>query len=270
MPLLHLILVAILQGITEFLPISSSGHLILLPNLFGLPDQGQVIDVAVHVGTLGAVMLYYRQDVAQALIGLGQLTKGRFEAAEARFVTLLIIATIPVVIAGLLFKITGLDDRLRSVQVIAWTMIIFGVVLWWADRVGRDVKQTDDWTIKDALIMGLWQVLALIPGTSRSGITITGGRFLGYAREDAIRLAMLMSIPTIIASGALLGIEVAATMDGALARDSGIAAIFAFVAAYAALHVMVMMARSISFTPYVIYRLALGGFLLAYFGLSTT
>lgn len=264
MPLLHLILVAIVQGITEFLPISSSGHLILLPNLGGLEDQGQTIDVAVHVGTLGAVMLYFRSDVARMFRGLGQMLSGTLTGPDVRLFLLLALATVPVIVAGLILKLTGGSDALRSVTVIGWTTLIFGLVLYWADRTGPSVKTADDWTTKDAVTMGLWQVLALIPGTSRSGITITGARQLGYAREDAARLAMLMSIPTIVASGALLGIEVASDMNTDLARDATIAAAFAFLAALAALHFMMRLLKNVSFTPYVIYRIALGLVLLVY------
>ena len=133
----------------------------------------------------------------------------------------------------------------------------------WADRIGGEAKSGDAWTLKDALVMGLWQVLALVPGTSRSGITITAARQLGYRREEAARLAMLMSIPTILASGALLGGEVVATADAAAARDGAIAAAFSFLAALAALWGMMTLLKRISFTPYVIYRVILGGVLLA-------
>lgn len=262
MPILHLALVAIIQGITEFLPVSSSGHLILLPGLTGLEDQGQVIDVAVHLGTLGAVVLYFWADVRRAFFGLFRLPD--MSDPDARLALGLVVATIPVVIAGLLMKITGLDDALRSVAVVGWATLIFGLVLYWADQYRPVTKTDDQWSLKDAITMGLWQVLALIPGTSRSGITITGARFLGYAREDAAKLAMLMSIPTILASGALLGLEVAATMDTAAMRDSLIAAAFAFVAALAALHFMMVLLRSVSFTPYVIYRVFLGLALLVF------
>ena len=261
MPILHLILVAIVQGITEFLPVSSSGHLILLPNLTGLADQGLVIDVAVHVGTLGAVILYFWRDVARAVSGLFRL--GDLTHPDARLAVGLIVATIPVVIAGLLLKLTGYDEAMRSVAVVGWATLVFGLVLYWADQWGSNEKKSQDWTLRDAFIMGFWQVLALIPGTSRSGITITGARQLGYKRGEAARLAMLMSIPTILASGALIGLEVAASMDGAAARDSAIAAAFAFFAALAALHFMMRLLRSVSFTPYVIYRIALGVVLLA-------
>ncbi len=262
MSLFHLFLVAVIQGITEFLPISSSAHLILLPKLTGLDDQGQVIDVAVHVGTLAAVMLYFWRDVSLCLSGLPRLFSGRIDTPGARLAFLLIIATIPVVLAGLILKLTGLDDAMRSVAVIGWAMVIFGLVLYWADRHEPSPKTITDWTLKDAALMGLWQALSLIPGTSRSGITITAARTLGYGRHDAARIAMLMSIPTITASGALLGFDVIANANVGAARDGAIAAVFAFAAALPALSVMMRLLRTISFTPYVVYRVILGLILL--------
>ncbi len=263
MPLFQLILVAVIQGVTEFLPVSSSGHLILLPGLTGLDDQGLAIDVAVHVGTLGAVILYFWSDVRMGLAGLPRLLTGRADTPGARLALGLIVATVPVVIAGALLKITGLTEALRSVAVIGWAMLGFGIVLWWADRTGAETERFDDWNLKDAVIMGLWQVLALIPGTSRSGITITGGRRLGYGREDAARIAMLMSIPTIAASGLLLGVDAVAHANGAVLRDGAIAAALAFVSALLALKLMMRLLRSVSFTPYVVYRVILGVVLLA-------
>lgn len=263
MPLLHIAIVALIQGFTEFLPISSSGHLILLPILTGLQDQGQAMDVAVHVGTLGAVMLYFRHDVARVLNGLPKVARRQIDDQNAWLALCLIIATVPVVLGGLLMHLTGLDAAVRSLSVVAWATIVCGIVLYWADRTGANDRTADDWSMKHALIMGLWQVIALIPGTSRSGITITGARQLGYTRHDAARLSMLMSIPTIIASGGLLSIEVAAEMNTALARDAAIGAAFAFVAALAALYFMMRLLRTVSFTPYVIYRMVLGVALLA-------
>lgn len=262
MPLYYLLLVAVIQGITEFLPISSSGHLILLPNLTGMADQGQAIDVAVHVGTLAAVVIYFWRDVAIGLGGLPRLIRGRVDTPGAKLALLLIVSTIPVIVAGLILKVTGLSDAMRSVAVIGWTMLVFGIVLYWADQKGTTENTAEDWTMGDAIKMGLWQVLALIPGTSRSGITITGARMMGYARADAARLSMLMSIPTIVASGLLLGVEVAGEADAGLARDAGIAALFAFGAALLALVLMMRLLRSVSFTPYVIYRVVFGAALL--------
>ena len=258
MSLFHLFILAVIQGLTEFLPVSSSGHLILLPSLTGAADQGLAIDVAVHVGTLFAVVMYFWTDVRTALVGCTRLARGRVDTDGARLALYLAIATIPVVIAGLIFKITGLNDLLRSAAVIGWTMLIFGIVLYWADRTGAQTKTDSDWSMKDAITMGLAQVLALIPGTSRSGITITAARKLGYAREDGAKLAMLMSIPTIIASGVLLSADVVDQANWSLARDAGIAAAFAFIAAMVSLVLMMRLLRSISFTPYVIYRVILG------------
>lgn len=262
MSLFHLILVAIIQGITEFLPISSSGHLILLPNLTGLQDQGQTIDVAVHVGTLGAVVLYFWPDVKRAISGLPHALIGRTDTEQARLALGLIIATIPTVIAGFILYMTGLSEAMRSITVIGWTMLGFGLLLYWMDQKAPQTKETADWGVRDAFKMGLWQVLALIPGTSRSGITITGARQLGYTREDGARIAMLMSIPTILASGTLLALDVIGNADARLARDGAIAAVFAFFSALLALSLMMRLLRSVSFTPYVIYRVILGAILL--------
>ncbi|MDR9394433.1 undecaprenyl-diphosphate phosphatase [Roseovarius sp. SYSU LYC5161] len=263
MPLLHLILVAIVQGITEFLPISSSGHLILLPRLSGLADQGQAIDVAVHVGTLAAVLLYFRADMAQAFAGLPRLILGRADTPGARLALLLLVASVPVIALGVLLELTGLDESMRSLTVIGWATLVFGILLYWADQMGRSRKTADEWNMQDAMVIGVWQAIALIPGTSRSGITITGARFLGYGRSDAAHVSMLMSVPTIIASGVFLGGEAALDAKLALLRDGAIAAVFAFVAALVALSVMMRLLRTISFTPYVLYRIALGLALLA-------
>jgi len=258
MPLLTLVLAALIQGLTEFLPVSSSGHLILLPALTGMEDQGQVIDVAVHVGTLFAVILYFWSDVRVALIGLPRLMRGKIDTQGAFLALCLALATIPVIIVGLILKLTGLDMMLRSVAVIGWAMLIFGIVLYWADQVGKTDRTASDWSLKHAVTMGLWQAISLIPGTSRSGITITAARHLGYKREDGAKLSMLMSIPTIIAAGTLAGVEVAATADVQAAKDGAVAAILAFFAALLSLSLMMRLLKSVSFTPYVIYRIILG------------
>ncbi|NIZ60553.1 undecaprenyl-diphosphate phosphatase [Sedimentitalea sp. CY04] len=262
MPLFQLVLVALIQGITEFLPVSSSGHLILLPSLTGMQDQGQVIDVAAHIGTLAAVVMFFWSDVRVALLGLPRLLSGRADTTGSRLALGLVIATIPTVLFGTFLHFTGLSSSLRSMTVIGWTMLGFGIVLYIADQKGRTHKSTGDWGAKDALIMGLWQMLALFPGTSRSGITITGSRQLGYNRTDGARIAMLMSIPTIIASGILLGSQVAVEANTAVIRDAGIVAALSMLSALVALSLMMRLLRSVSFTPYVIYRVILGLILL--------
>jgi undecaprenyl-diphosphatase len=264
MTLFHIFIVAIIQGLTEFLPISSSGHLILLPGLTGMADQGLMIDVAVHVGSLVAVVLYFWVDVRLAIIGTPRMLIGRVDTPGARLALLLLIATIPVIVLGLLLKLSGLQDGLRSVTVIGWTTIIFGLLLYWSDQAGPREKRTGAWSVRDAVILGFWQAVALIPGTSRSGIVITGARFLGYQRHDAARISMLMSIPTITASGILLAAEAALDADLATLRDAAIAAGLSFVAALLALTFMMRLLNRVSFTPYVIYRLFLGVALLAF------
>lgn len=264
MTLTALILLALVQGITEFLPVSSSAHLILLPALTGMPDQGLMIDVAAHVGTLAAVIVRFFPDVAAATAGLGRLFRGRIDTPGARLAALLAVATLPVVAAGLVLRLAGLTGALRSAELIGWTTLIFGVLLYWADQAGAQDRVAGRWRLGHAVVLGLWQAVALVPGVSRSGIVITGARFLGYARSDAARLSMLMSIPTIAASGALLGAEVAVTADAAAARDGAIAAALSFLAALAALSVMMRLLRRVSFTPYVVYRVFLGLALLAY------
>jgi undecaprenyl-diphosphatase len=263
MSLFHLAILAVVQGITEFLPISSSGHLILLPRLLGTADQGLALDVAVHVGTLGAVMLFFRDDVGRIYRGLVDIVALRTGTGEARLAWLLGVATVPVVVAGLVLKVTGAVEAMRSVAVIGWTMLGFGLFLYWADRRGATSRDAEAWTLRDAVVMGLWQAVALIPGTSRSGITITASRLLGFRREDGARLAMLMSIPTILASGVLLAGDVAAEADWATLRLGAIGAVLAFVAAYLALAVMMKLLESVSYTPYVVYRVILGLVLLA-------
>lgn len=260
MPLFTLILVALIQGVTEFLPVSSSGHLILLPSLTGLDDQGQVIDVAAHVGTLVAVIIYFWSDVKLALLGTLRLLRGKIDTKGALLALCLLVGTIPVIIFGLILKVTGLADAMRGIAVIGWTMLIFGIVLYWADQKGLETRSAEEWTLKHAVIMGLWQCLALIPGTSRSGITITGARLLGYKRSDAARLAMLMSIPTIIASAALLSLDVIGTPD--VMGDIIIVAVMSCIAALLALTLMMKLLQSVSYTPYVIYRIILGMILL--------
>lgn len=262
MPLYYLLILALIQGLTEFLPISSSGHLILLPSLSHQTDQGQIVDVAAHLGTLTAVVFFFWKDLRPAVTALPGMCRGRFQTPGARLVLLLSWTTLPVICFGLLLKATGLNDHLRSIEVIGWTMLLFGLMLYVVDQKGGTEKVASDWSFRDALWMGLAQAIALIPGTSRSGITISAARWLGYDRENAARLSMLMSIPAILASGGYLAIEAAATANMAAMRDGAIVAVFSCAAALLALSLMMRLLRSVSFTPYVIYRILLGTLLL--------
>lgn len=263
MPIFHLMLLAIIQGITEFLPVSSSAHLILFPSLTGAPDQGPFIDVAVHLGTLIAVLFYFRTDTRSVINGAFDLAKGRVRNSDDFLALCLIIATCPAILFGITIKLTGFDLMVReNVGLIGITMLGFGIVLWWADKIGLTIKKVEQWTLKEALLLGLWQSLALIPGTSRSGITITGARLMGYSRVEAARLSMLMSIPIILAAASLGTLDALRLANPMALRDGVIAAFFAAVAAYIALSIMMHFAKRVSFTPYVIYRVLFGALLI--------
>ena len=261
MPILHLAVLALIQGITEFLPISSSGHLILVPAFTGWPDQGLVIDVAVHVGTLGAVILYFWRDLGAMALGLGRLIKSRDDPG-ARLAGLLVVGTLPALIAGF-FLNRYYPGGIRGLEMIAWTTLGFGALLYIADRFGMTVRCIEHLTYGDTLIIGLAQALALVPGTSRSGITMTAARFLGLERKEAARFSLLLSIPVIIGAGTLKGLELYRAGDMPLTGDAFIAAGFAFVAALAAITAMMAWLRRANFTPFVAYRMVLGAFLLA-------
>jgi undecaprenyl-diphosphatase len=263
MTLFHLVLFAIMQGITEFLPISSSGHLILMHQYLGTSGDDLALDVAVHLGSILAVILYFRAEVARAGRGAAELLRGRLSSPDSFLALCLLIATIPAVILGGILAVTGWVDALRSVAVIGWTMIVFGIALWWIDRNSPETRVLEGWTLKHAVRIGLWQAVALIPGVSRSGITITAARGLGYTRRDAARISMLMSIPITIATGGVLALNAASAPDlGALLIPAGIGAVLAFAAAYTALALMMRFLNVVSFTPYVVYRIILGVVLL--------
>ena len=262
MTLYYLFLTSAVQGITEFITVSSSGHLVLLPVLAGMPDQGLRLDVAAHVGTLGAVILYFRHDVFRVMKGAVGLARGRVGSEDEKLALHLALATVPVVAFGALLTFFNLDEAMRSIEVVGWATLVFGLVLYWADRTKRNDRSADGWTARDAIVMGLWQALALIPGASRSGVVISGARRLGFERKEAARLAMLMSIPTIIAAGTLTGAEAAEEADGAFLVSGAIVAAVSFVCALMALKLMMRFLESYTYKPYVYYRIILGALLI--------
>lgn len=263
MPIEQIILLALIQGLTEFLPISSSAHLILLPELTGLDDQGPLMDIAVHVGSLFAVVAYFRSEVASLLLGIPQLLRGSIEP-EGQLLLYLIVATIPTIAIGGFLYVTDLIDHLRNAHVIAWATIVFGIVLYAADRRGRTERRMDDLGWRDIIKIGLAQVLALIPGTSRSGITITAGRFLHMTRPEAARFSMLLSLPTIGGFGLLALIDLVGEGANASLQDAAIATALSFVSAFASIWFFMKLLERMSLTPFVIYRLVLGTGLLIY------
>ncbi|GGO61758.1 Undecaprenyl-diphosphatase [Roseovarius pacificus] len=266
-PLLHLIVLAVVQGITEFLPISSSAHLILVPVFTGWADQGLSLDVAMHIGTLVAVVLYFRRDVAMLLTGAVDVARRRSTPA-ARLTLQIIAATLPVVVAGFLLK-DRIESDWRSPVLIMVTTAAFGVLLWTADRRADRAEGTiDGLTWRDVALIGAAQALALVPGVSRSGITMTVALLLGQRRPEAARFSLLLSIPTTAAAGFLGAMDLVGTQDAALRTDALIAGGLAFLSALAAIAGLMAWLRRASFTPFVIYRLVLAGVLAAMLALG--
>lgn len=264
MPIEQLLLLALIQGLTEFLPISSSAHLILLPELTDFEDQGVVIDVAVHVGSLGAVTAWFRKDIA-ALVGALPDFLHRRKSDEVRLLDFLVIGSIPAVIFGAVLGLTGFNDQMRSLDVIAVASIVFGFILYAADRWRPKERTTKDLTIKDVILIGLAQALALIPGTSRSGITMTAARALRMTRSEAARFSMLLSIPIILASGTFAALDLGSSVNETSWADAALAAALSFAAAYVSISAFMALVDRIGFTPFVIYRVLLGVILLTVF-----
>jgi undecaprenyl-diphosphatase len=255
---------AAVQGFTEFLPISSSAHLILLPRLLGWPDQGLAFDVAVHVGSLIAVLFYFRKDIVPMIRDWALTLAGRPNTEYSKLAWAVVIGTIPLGIGGVLMKV-AVGGELRSPLVIASTTIIFGLLLGWADHVGKRDRDEHSLSWKDALMIGGSQILALIPGTSRSGITITTGLMLGLTRTAAARFSFLLSIPAIILPGILLGADLAESSDPIHWRSFILGAVLSAVFAYICIRLFLTMIQSIGMTVFVVYRLVLGVFLFYLF-----
>jgi len=260
---LQLLVLAIIQGLTEFLPVSSSAHLILPAALLEWPDQGPLIDLMAHFGSLFAVMIYFRADVAAMLSGAVDLLR-RKKTKNAGLAWLLIIATPPTLIIGLIFNLAGYDLLLRKPVIIALAFIIFGVILWWADKTGERRKEIDAMTWRGALMIGGAQALALIPGTSRSGITMTAALKLGYTRSEAARFSMLMSIPIIGVSGLYALYKLQGEGAGIANVSNGlIVAGLSFVTAYLSIHIFMKLVERIGMFPFMLYRVVVGLLILA-------
>ncbi|HZJ11279.1 MAG TPA: undecaprenyl-diphosphate phosphatase [Methyloceanibacter sp.] len=256
----QIIVLAVVQGITEFLPISSSGHLILVPKLMHWQDQGLVVDVMTHIGTLFAILIYFWRDVWRITRGALELFKGKV-TDEGRLAIYIVLATIPAVAFGVFLKEFGFADLERNVAVVAWNTILYGILMLAADMFGPQQRTMANMTLSSALLIGVAQALALIPGTSRSGVTMTAGRFLGFTRPDCARFSFLLGIPAIAGAGVF-------TVGDALASGEPITmgavycAILTFFAGLAAIAFLMALLKRISFLPFVLYRMVLGGFLL--------
>ena len=258
------LVLALIQGVTEWLPVSSSAHLILFPRLVGWADQGLGFDVAVHAGSLVAVLLYFRTEIAAMARDWGRSLTTRRLTGEARLAWAVLLGTIPVGLAGLAFK-DVVETAMRDPHVLAWALIGFGLLLWAADARGRRVRSEHQLTWRDVAVIGGAQALALIPGTSRSGITMTAGLAVGWTREASARFSFLLAIPVIVLAS---GLDVVDIARGDVRQPLDVLAIgFAASAAAAYLCIWAFLAwiRRIGMGPFVVYRIALGVLLLALF-----
>ncbi len=261
MDYLHLLILGLVQGITEFLPISSSAHLILMPEIAGWEDQGLVYDIAAHAGSLIAVVSYFHSDLLRIARDWLASLSGASTTQDARLAWYIIFASIPVALCGYFFY--GIISTVfRQPLVIAWCSIIFGLVLLWADRTGSLLRGSGNIRLKDALWVGVAQVLSLIPGTSRSGITITAGLMLGFERETAARFSFYLAIPVIVMAGAY---EVYRYVQLDAPTDPLafiMMMVVSGVSAWLAIRFFLTLINRTGMLPYVIYRILLGLFLI--------
>ncbi len=262
------ILLALIQGITEFLPISSSAHLILMPKITAWPDQGLAYDVALNTGTSLAICIYLRRDLKKIIGGFYHSLKpgggsGRYTYRDGRLAWMLMAGTIPVLLSGFFFH-DLVSGKLRSVEVIAWSSIVWGMVLWFADRrPGLMNISAIGWAI--ALVIGISQSIAIIPGTSRSGITITAGLFCGLTRIAAARFSFLLSVPVGLIAG---GYEAAKLIEYGMDTPWPqvlVGFLIAFVFAYATIHIFLKIVERVTMRPFAAYRVLLGVLLLIIF-----
>lgn len=260
MTTLQILVLALVQGLTEFLPVSSSGHLILIPELTGWPDQGLAFDVAAHLGSLIAVCAYFRHDLVRLTADWSRSVTTRRLEGDAKIAWAVLFGTIPVGLVGL---IAGdlVDLHLRSPAVIALATVFFGAALWWADSNRAEARGLASISPRDVLIIGCAQALALIPGTSRSGITMTAAMALGLSREAAARFSFLLSIPVIVLAGGLKGLELATSGEPQPWLELAAVVVLAAASAYACIHWFLAVISRIGMLPFALYRFALGAVL---------
>ncbi len=260
---LQAVVLGILQGLTEFLPISSSAHLRIFPELFGWGDPGAAFTAVVQIGTELAVLLYFRKDIWRiASMWLRSLVHAEYRGhLDARMGWFIILGSLPIVVIGIALK-DVIEEDFRSLWIIGAMLIVMGIVLGIADRIGSTDKTLKQLTLRDALLMGFAQALALIPGVSRSGATLSMGRFLGYDRETATRYAFLLAIPAVIGAG-LFELKEIPHGDNLYGWGPTIAAtVVSFVVGYAAIAWLLKFVTTHSYTPFVLYRIGLGSLVL--------
>jgi undecaprenyl-diphosphatase len=258
---LQIIVLAVVQGLTEFLPISSSGHLVLVPYLVNWTDQGLAFDVAVHAGSLVAVCVFFREDILGLLRGALQVLGGEIKLPQANMALAIGLGTIPAALAGLLFA-SWIESNLRDPAVIVVTLSGYGILMALADRYGKSERVIAGVRIRDAVIIGCAQALSLVPGTSRSGVTITAGRMLGFGRQDAARFSFLLSAPVILLATLYKGFELL-TGDAAVPWGQlGLGAAVSAIVAYLSIEFFMRFVSRIGLAPFAIYRVALAAVIL--------
>ena len=265
MDLIQLIILALIQGITEFLPVSSSAHLILVPLLTDWADQGLAIDVAAHFGSLFAVVFYLRKDISRILIaGVDSIAKRDVSDPDSKLFWYLAIASVPVLVAGFLLR-DIVSTYLRDPLIIAYASIGFGLLLCYADVKGKRLRQINSINLRDAILIGLAQALALVPGTSRSGITMTAALMLGLDRTSAARFSFLMAVPIILAAGAYESLNLIQMNASVEMVNFIVTALLSAVSALLAIHYFLRFLDKIGMLPYVIYRVVVGVVLIFLF-----
>ena len=261
MTTLQIVVLAIVQGLTEFLPISSSGHLVLVPYLVDWTDQGLAFDVAVHFGSLLAVVVFFREDIAGLLRGSLQLLGRDMRSPQAYMALSIALGTIPAAVAGLLFA-SWIEANLRDPSIIVYTLAGYGILMALADRYAKRDKSITEVRISDALIIGVAQALALVPGTSRSGVTITAGRLLGFERQDAARFSFLLSAPVILLATLYKGGELILSDAVVAWSELALGVAVSAVVAYLSIEFFMRFVTRIGLAPFAVYRLALAGLIL--------
>jgi undecaprenyl-diphosphatase len=261
------VFLGLLQGLTEFLPISSSAHLRIFPEMFGWQDPGAAFTAVVQIGTEAAVLIYFRRDIWR--IGSTWVRsladRGLRQHQDARMGWFIIVGSVPIVLLGVAFK-DVIEQDLRNLWVIGTTLVVLGVVLGVAERVGRKTQSIDRLNLRDAVLLGLAQAAALVPGVSRSGSTISMGLFLGYDRQAATRYAFLLAIPAVVGAGLFELPEIPGGHYEYGVVPTIVATAVAFVVGYAAIAWLLRYVSTHTYTPFVIYRVALGGLTLALLG----
>ena len=267
MDLLKAILYGVVQGLTEFLPISSNAHLRLVPELFGWADPGAAFTAVIQLGTVAAVILYFRRDLAAALGGWARSLKTReFSTPEARMGWAVFWGTIPIVVVGLLFK-DKIEGPLRSLWVLAFAFLLGAGLMFFSEQIGNKTRTEGGVGVRDGVSVGLWQCLALIPGMSRSGSTISGALLANFDRASAARFSFLLSVPSIAAAGLYEAFKERKALGHDLLAPTLVATIVSFIVGYVAISWLIPFIARRGIRPFVLYRVALG---LLLFGLLAT